>query len=199
VRLFGAVLEFGWRLKMKLRSFTPLFVLALFLLPASAFGQTPPSQPQVVSLCDLLKDPKAFSGTNIQIRGTIISEFEIFNIGDDSCSRSNRPGIWLMFGGDVDCPTPSTWNDVNRPKGKNVKFDGVEYSLVKDKSFSKLHNAITLRRDKKSVYRITASLEGTFFAGDTENTMPGYGHIGCCYLFIIHKISQVEVQKKPTA
>jgi len=174
-------------------------MLPACLFPASLFAQAATPHPQTVSLCDLLKDPKAFSGKNIQIRGAIISEFEIFNIDDDSCGRSNRPGIWLMFGGDVDCPTPSTWNDVNRPKGKNVEFNGVEYPLVKDKNFSKFHDAITLRHDKKSVYRITASLEGTFFAGDSGNTLPGYGHVGCCYLFIIHKISQVDVQKKPTA
>jgi hypothetical protein len=184
---------------MKLRSFIRLFVLALCLLPASAFGQIPPPRPQVVSLCDLLKDPKAFSGKNIQIRGTIDSKFEIFNIYDDSCAPSGSLGIWLMFGGDVDCPTPSTWNDVNRPKGKDVKFDGVEYSLVKDGSFSKFYKAIAWRKNKNAVYPVTATLEGTFFAGDTEKPMASYGHLGCCHLFIIHQISRVDLQKKPRA
>jgi hypothetical protein len=187
------------RSNMKLRSsFVGLLPLTLFLLPSFAFGQTSPGQPQTVSVCDLLQDPKAYSGRNIQIRGTVISEFEVFTVDVGSCALANAPGIWLMFGGDVDCPTPSTWNDVYRPKGKNVRFDGVEYPLVKDKSFSKFHKAITTRHNKKSLYQVTASLEGTFFAGDTESTLPGYGHVGCCHLFIIHQISGVDVQKKPT-
>lgn len=184
---------------MKLRSFTRLFVLALCLLPASASGQTPPPQSQVVSLCDLLKDPKAFSGKNVQIRGTVISEFEDFTVNVGSCALANATDIWLMFGGDVDCPTPSTWNDVNRPKDKNVKFDGVEYPLVKNDSFLKFHKAIAWQKNKKTVYQVTATLEGTFFAGNTEKPLAGYGHLGCCHLFIIHQISQVDLQKKPKA
>ena len=184
---------------MKPRSFTRLFLLAFCVLPASAFGQTALPQPQVVSLCDLLKDPKAFSGKNLQIRGTVISEFEVFTVDVGSCALANAPGIWLMFGGDVDCPTPSTWNDVYRPKGKNVRFDGVEYSLVKDDNFSKFYRAIAWQRNKKTVYQVTATLEGAFFAGDTEKPLAGYGHLGCCHLFIIHRISQVDTLKKPRA
>jgi hypothetical protein len=183
----------------KRRNFSWLFFFALFLLPVSLFGQELKEQPQTVSVCNLLKDPKVFSGKKILIRGTIISEFEVFTIDDHSCGRSEGPGIWLMFGGDVDCPTPSTWNDVYRPKGKNVKFDGVEYALVKDESFRKFYKAITMRKNKKSIYEVTATLEGTFFAGDTGNTLPGYGHLGCCHLFIIHQIGKVDARKKPTA
>jgi hypothetical protein len=190
---------------MKLKSsFAWLLPLTFSLLPSFALGQTSAGQPQTVSVCDLLKDPKAFSGKNIQIRGTVISEFEVFAVDVGSCALPNAPGIWLMFGGDVDCPTPSTWNDVYRPKGKNVKFDGVEYPLVKDDGFRMFYKAVTKRKNEKSAHKVTATMEGTFFAGDVSGPqgqpiMPGYGHLGCCHLFIIHQISQVDAQKKPTA
>jgi hypothetical protein len=193
------MIDFDWRIAMGIRTFFWFFLFAALVFPASLFGQTPTQPLQTVSVCDVLKDPKAFSGKNIRIHGEISSEFEDFTIYDRACGGRSWTPVWLMFGGDVDCPTPSTWNDVNRPKGQNVKFGGLEYSLIKDGGFQKFYAAITTRKNKKSVYQVTATLEGTFFAGDTEKPLGGYGHLGCCHLFIIHQISRVEAQKKPTA
>jgi hypothetical protein len=110
-----------------------------------------------------------------------------------------------MFGGDVDCPTPSTANDVGRVPGTDVRFRGKKYALVKDDEFQTFHKFITTREKRKSIYQVTATLEGTFFTGRTEKdprgrlALPGYGHMGCCHLFIIHRVSEVSAQKKPTA
>jgi len=181
-------------------------VLAIFAwLSVSSTGQaqTPPAVPQEVSLCEILKDPKAYDGKNVQFRGKVVSEFEDFSVYDTSCVPSYGFGVWLMFGGDVDCPTPSTVNDVGRVPGTDVMFHGTRYSLIRDEEFKAFHKSITTRRNRHSVYQVTATLEGTFFAGRTEkdkqgqDRLPGYGHLGCCHLFIIHRVSQVGAQKKP--
>jgi len=189
-----------------MRLFFLLAVASIMLFAASfANAQTASLLPQTVSLCEVFKNLKAYSGKKLQVRANVISEFESFTFHDPSCSGERDPGVWLMFGGDVDCPTPSTWNDVYRPKAKNVKFDGVEYALVKDQSFRNFYNLVTKKPDKKHLYEITATLEGTFIAGEVGTDsggrllMPGYGHLGCCHLFIIHQISQVESKKKPKA
>jgi hypothetical protein len=180
-------------------------VIGTFLTVSAAKAQgSSPSLPQVVSLCDILKDPKAYDHRNVQFRGYITSEFEDFTVDDSACPAKWGSGVWLMFGGDVDCPTPSTVNDIGRPKGKNVRFDGVEYPLIKDDNFELFHRSITARKNMKSVYKVSAVLEGTFIAGRVEDklghkTKPGYGHMGCCHLFIIHQTSDVKVLRRPTA
>ena len=185
------------------------FLIALSLLfapllavPGSDAQSLPDSKPQEVSLCDLLKNPKKYDHAKLLLRGAISSEFEDFTIFDKSCTWPDWPGIWLMFGGDVDCPTPSTWNDVGRPKGKDVMFDGVRYPLVKDGNFRNFYGLVTTRKSKKAVYHAKATLEGTFFSGATyegekpsKPPMPGFGHLGCCHLFIIHQVIEVEAQK----
>jgi hypothetical protein len=190
-----------WRL-----AFTAFIAVGGILSPLTSFGQTPSSEtPQIISLCEIQKDPKAFDGRNVQFRGEISSEFEDFTVHDPSCPDHYGSWIWLMFGGDVDCPTPSTWNDVGRFPGTDVKFRGKKYALVKDEQFRAFHKFITTRKNRRSVYQVTATLEGTFIAGETGKDargrpwLPGYGHLGCCHLFIIHRISEVSAQKKPTA
>jgi len=190
---------------MRRLPFSAIIAFSCICVPLLSFGQTPPSEaPQIVSLCEILKDPKAFDGRTVQFRGAISSEFEDFTVYDASCPSHYGSDVWLMFGGDVDCPTPSTANDVGRVPGTDVEFQGKKYSLVKDDEFRAFHKFITTRKNRKSVYQVTATLEGTFFAGRTEKvargqvSLPGYGHMGCCRLFIIHRVSEVSAQKKPT-
>jgi len=179
-----------------------LFVLIFGVLASfpgkSASAQEPAPTARVVTLCELLKVPQSYDGMNLQIRGVVSSEFEVFTIYEPACQAPSIPGIWLMFGGDVNCPTPSTWNDVGRPKGKNVKFKGAEYSLVKDDVFHEFYKGVTTRKQRKAMYSVTATLEGTFFSGDIMKNglgLPGYGHLGCCHLFIIHPVIRSDSKK----
>ena len=178
-----------------------LFAVLAFFRP-EAFAQQPTqgTLPQVVSICDLVKDPKPFDRKQIQIRGRINLEFEDFEIYDSACSEGI--GIWLAFGGDVSTPTMSTVNDTNRPNGKNIEIGGVAYTLVKDDNFEEFHRLITATTKKRATYRVTATLTGTFLMGNTKPlnaggrqvVFPGYGHLGCCYLFIVGQVSGVEYQ-----
>jgi hypothetical protein len=187
--------------------FVLIFLAAVSFLSAISVTrpQAPPAVPRIVSLCDILKDPKAYDGQNVQFRGQVVSEFEDFSVYDPSCVAPYGSGVWLMFGGYVNCPTPSTVNDVGRVPGTDVKFRGKNYALIKNDEFQTFHRFVTTRRSRQSVYQVTATLEGTFFAGRTEKDkkgraqLPGYGHMGCCRLFIIHEISRVNAEKNPTA
>lgn len=179
-----------------------LFILLILLFPAFTPAQsTPTAVPISVSLCDLLKTPQVYNGKQIQIHGKINLEFEDFSIYDSSCNT--WPGIWLMFGGDVSTPTKSTVNDNSRLPGRNIKVDGVEYGIVKDQNLNDFSKGILARQDRKTLNRVTATLTGTFLAGrasqqsDRFPNKPGYGHLGCCYLFIIQQVLAVET--KPIA
>jgi hypothetical protein len=189
----------GWKMKIRFAGVPIVF----WLLAVSSYGAQSSAETKTpeVSLCELLKDPAKYDHLKIVIRGEISSEFEDFSIHDKSCETPRSPGIWLMFGGDVDCPTPSTWNDTGRKKGRDVMFQGAPYRLVKNEKFDGFHNSVTARKHSKSVYRTSALLEGTFFTGrgsepsrrGTEH--PGYGHLGCCYLYIIHQVLDFSADK----
>jgi hypothetical protein len=178
-----------------------LLVAGISQISGSRAQNVPSSAGPEVSICALLKEPRKFDNLKITVHGEVVSEFEDFSILDRACRAPNLPGIWLMFGGDVDCPTPSTWNDVGRPKGKDVKFQGVSYPLVKDGKFREFYRFATRRKRQKEVLRVKATLEGTFFAGaistntDPRMELPGFGHLGCCYLFIIHRVLDVSAEK----
>jgi hypothetical protein len=174
------------------------FLLSL-LIPVFTAAQTAPTTaPVSVSLCELLKTPQAYNGKQIQIRGKINLEFEDFSVYDATCNT--WPGIWLMFGGDVPTPTKSTVNDNSRPPGKNLKVDGIEFGLIKDQKLKDFSDGILARQDRKTLYRVTATLAGTFLAGPIRKpsssfpSKPGYGHRGCCYLFIIQQVLVVETK-----
>jgi hypothetical protein len=145
-----------------------------------------------------LKTPQAFDGKTLLIRGRINLEFEDFSIYDIDCNTS--PQIWLAFGGDVSTPTMSTINDTHRPGGRNLEFQGSEYTLVKDDIFNEFYKLVTTKEKYRPAYRVTATLTGTFSRGKTvtypsgQHIMSGYGHLGCCHLFIIQQVSDVAAK-----
>lgn len=51
------------------------------------------------SLCEIAKDPPAFDGRLVRVRGTIVSGFEVFTLTDQTCGSDFR--IWLD---DADSP-----------------------------------------------------------------------------------------------
>jgi len=186
---------------MRLRAIGLFFIVSVLLASSLRAQNEPAKESAQVSVCDLVKDPGKYDKQKLMIQGEIVSEFEDFSIRDMACSDSDLPGIWLMFGGDVDCPTPSTWDDVNRPKGKDVEFQGVRYPLLKDRRFKEFYRFVTMRKHQRPVYRANATLEGTFFAGhistdnDPGKEAPGYGHLGCCRLFIIERVIYAKADR----
>jgi hypothetical protein len=177
-----------------------LALIAVGLCALTTAAQTfEKTAPQTITLCEVLKTPQAFDGKTLLIRGRINLEFEDFSIYDIDCNTS--PQIWLAFGGDVSTPTMSTINDTHRPSGRNLEFQGSEYTLVKDDNFNEFYKLVTAKEKYRPAYRVTATLTGTFFRGKTvtypsgQHIMSGYGHLGCCHLFIIQQVS--DVASKP--
>ncbi len=164
----------------------------LFVAPP-ARAQT---KPEEVSFCDLANDPKSFDGKLIRVRGIVSDEFEDFTLSAEDCNA--QQGIWLAFGGDVPSNVASTVNDNFRKPGSELKVNGVSYGIEKDENFRRFYALMAARHEDKAAYRVTATLTGAFFAGEQnkapsgEGTFMGYGHLGCCSLFVITKVSEVE-------
>jgi hypothetical protein len=152
--------------------------------------------PVEVTGCDLAKNPKAFDGKVIRVRGTLNVHFEDFSLGIRNCDT--HQGIWLAFGGDVPGIVASTVNDSFRKAGSDIKVNGVAHGIKKDDNFRELYALIAARHGDKPDYSVTATLTGTFFAGQENRSAEGtvhffgYGHLGCCSLLVITEVSDVE-------
>jgi hypothetical protein len=57
----------------------------------------------------LARNPRAFDGKLLRVRGTLNVEFEDFSLGIRNCET--KQDIWLAFGGDVPGIVASTMND----------------------------------------------------------------------------------------
>jgi len=149
-----------------------------------------------VAGCNLARNPKAFDGKMIRVRETLNVHFEDFSLGIRNCDT--QQSIWLAFGGDVPGIVASTANDSFRKRGSDIKVNGVSYGIKKDDSFRKLYALIAARHGDNPDYSVTATLSGMFFAGEESRTAKGavdfvgYGHLGCCALFVITQVSEVE-------
>jgi hypothetical protein len=173
-----------------------MFVLPVFVCPTVCAQELP----REISVCELARDPKSFDGKTVQVRGTLSVDFEDFSL-DSNCNE--HQGIWLAFGGDVPGIVPSTVNDNFRKRGPNLRVKGVSYGIQKDEPFRKLYALIAARKGDTPAYSATATLSGVFFAGDKlrlpngEVQFGGYGHLGCCSLFVITRV--VDVDSVPPA
>jgi hypothetical protein len=175
-----------------------LGIFALAILTTVAGAQSP----KPVTFCEVAHNPPAYDKQELRMPVAFSVAFEDFSIWDPSC-KSNQ-GIWAAFGGDVPGLTASTSNDTSRTPGTDLVFHGASYSIKKDADFRKLYALLAAKNGEKPLYRATAMVTGVFFAGpdiakrdDGTTEYTGYGHLGCCSLFIITSVG--DVSSKPPA
>jgi hypothetical protein len=144
-------------------------------------------------LCDVASEPDSFNLKRIRFSGIVTQQFESFTIADPGCSDARSAAqIWLTFGGRVSPGAayccPGEGDRRRRPRDLNV--DGVTIGLVEDATLTRFVQL--LRNNKEFAGR--ATLVGTFFAGQGSESAPnwrGYGHLGCCALFVIEQVEQI--------
>lgn len=152
--------------------------------------------PVEVTACELAKNPGSFDKKAIRVRAGLSVHFEDFSLSIPDCD-SHR-WIWLAFGGDVPGIVSSMANDNVRTPGKDVTVEGVPFGIKKDDDFRKLYALIAAGGQDHPKYRATATMTGRFFAGEGQKNADGtisyrgYGHFGCCSLFLITVVSDVE-------
>lgn len=174
-----------------MRALALLCLLVFLLAPVPASSQP---APQETSVCSLSSAPQTFNGKDVRVRGFIDLSFEDFTLHSKDCDL--KTGIWLIFAGDVATPTVSTAGDNYRTPAMHFRMKGKEYFLKKDDNFRRFYALMTAVRDEKPAYRVTATLRGAFFSerkgASDESEWGGYGHLGCCDLFVITGVSDVE-------
>jgi hypothetical protein len=190
---------------------TLLASCAVFLA-TSAFARAgvPSTPPPSVAFCDLVSNPQAFDGQWIQVHGRISLAFEDFTLFEQACDKPLTRSVWLEYGGDEETPTKFCCGDHTRPKGKDITVRGQTMPLVRDAAMENFIQKVRDRRSRQAngqpcegslcnLYRVSAMLTGLFLAApeDPKGGLKGYGHMGCCHLFVIYRVSNVVAERTP--
>ena len=163
------------------------------LIPLSATSLAFSEEPEKVSVCELKTDPAAFDHKLVQATSFLSHGFEDFTLLDPSCG--SWPDIWLEYGGKAASGTMNCCGVTNaRTRPNQVQVENVSIPLVEDENFHKLDSLLQV----PGAYAIAhATVVGRFFSGK-QISYPkakhwgGYGHMGCCSLFVIQQVLAVD-------
>ena len=169
-----------------------------------------PIAPPTVAFCDLVANPQAFDGQWIQVRGHVSLGFEDFSLHEPGCDKPLARNTWLAYGGDEETPTTYCCGDHSRPKGEDINIRGQTVSLIRDDTMEDFITKVRARRKHQvngepcsdslcNFYKVSANIVGLFLAApnNARNPMSGYGHMGCCHLLVIHKVSDIAAERTP--
>jgi hypothetical protein len=184
--------------------------LAFLMLMAVRCSAAQAEDPVLATPCELLADPPTYDGKLVTVRSAITVGFE--NSGFDvKCQNTEWGSIWVTFAGDVEMPVVFCCGDHSRKPETTLTVNDMKLSLNKDAEFQKYSRLLTAVRKQSPTgvpcfydcfqYKVTATLTGHFFAGekwqrpdDGKIFYMGYGHLGCCSLFVIEKVDEVTSQ-----
>ncbi len=173
-----------------------ILAFTALLIPADTFGGYAAAQievPQKVTVCQLLKEPAAYNHHLVEVTGLASHGFEDSGFSDPTCD-SRYPGLWMSYGGTRSTGTPSTVNELSRTRPKPPVVERVEIPLVDDATFK--HFDSLLHKDLPGDI-VHATVIARFFSGELQHLngddlWGGYGHLGCCSLFMIQQVLSVD-------
>jgi len=173
----------------------PLLLVILGVMSwGSPQAKSPRSEPKDVTLCELAALPQQFHQGRIRITALVSFEFEHFALADPGCEfpKGSDFQAWVAFGGDVPsgaiycCPGEGVSGQPPAPS-KNAAIP-----LVDDRATRNFR--ALLAKEGDTIVR--ASLVGTLLVKPDDRsplgTMSGYGHMGCCSLFVIEQVVRFD-------
>lgn len=177
-------------------------LLLLMTMPRLVLGQAQLSDSiHDVEVCQILNSPNAFDGQMVRFRGRLEFEFEGDRVADYACGQPLlHTGIWWTYGGEPFLAfqlDAKHIQSLTSPVLKNADFDEfhanvhAHRALRPDGEMCESHRAC-------AYYDVVATYTGRFFAGKIRpgrTLAGGFGHMGCCHLFVIEQISKVEARR----
>jgi len=175
------------------------FALAVVVLPVSAQSTRTTTDsaavPREVTYCELAKDPAAYDKAEVRLTAFVTHGFEDFTITQPDCATPPAKfSLWVEYGGKTESNTvyccPGEAGGATRQEPLTV--DGIQVPLTSDGVFQQFTDL--LKKEPDTTVRVTAV--GRFFAGRKQNYgggppfWGGYGHLGCCSLFVIERVEQ---------
>jgi len=144
--------------------------------------------PQKSTVCQLVADPKAYNHKLVEVTGLASHGFEDSGFSDPSCG-GRYGGLWMEYGGQSLTGTMSTVSSYSRTRTKPAIVEGIAVPLVEDETFKRFDALLHEGRGNQ----VHATVIARFFAGKenfwgVKGHWGGYGHLGCCSLFLIQQV-----------
>src|SRR6185312_13194047 len=160
-------------------------------------------EPLHVSLCDIKSDPGKFLHKLVEVTATASHGFEDSMIEDSRCAWPDHgPGIWMEYGGKRSTDTMYCCGfSPKATRDKTLVVDGVTTELVEDEKFQTFDSRLHPHHAKpqRASDTVRATLRGRVFgkyegiAGTQRGVdWRGYGHMGCCMLFVVTQVVAVD-------
>jgi hypothetical protein len=166
------------------------WMMLVFVTPLVA--QTPPIELAIkTTICDIKAYPENFEHKLVEFRATASHGFEDSMVTSSECPwTTGFPDFWIEFGGKHSTDTmyccgfsPST----NRPE--TFTLEGMEVRLTDNNLFRKFDMLLhPLHPPKGRSATVDATLQGRIFI---RHDGIGYGHMGCCTLFVVTKVVSI--------
>ena len=195
------------------------FALLASLLGTLAFGQTPKAivvsagqnpapqtledrqDVQLVTLCQLARDPARFNQKLVRITGDVTQGFEDFTLSDPKCNTTTDGfSLWLMYGGTMNSGTVycCPGEGANPSRGQGLEAEQIKIPLIRDDKLKQFTAAL-----KRKPHTVKATVVGVFFSGEQRHlkdkiVWEGYGHLGCCSLLAIQQVEEVSSAQAET-
>ena len=186
-----------------------IVVLAGTLAIGFAPVQAPPQHPDVpvqVSLCEVKAHPEEFLHKLVEVVATASHGFEDSTVEDSRCPWPDRgPGVWMEYGGKRSTNTMYCCGVSPKPyRIHALVIEGISLGLVDDQTFREFDRRLHQKpSNHRSSNTVTATLRGRIFAryegiGGTQQdrTWRGYGHMGCCILFVVTQVVSVDPSQR---
>jgi hypothetical protein len=176
-------------------------LLLIASVPAWSAAQSPET-PARVSLCDIKAHPENFRHKLVEFTATASHGFEDSMVEDPTCSWPDHgPGVWMEYGGKRSTATMYCCGvSPNSERPDTLVVDGISLDLIDDGTFREFDKRLHPKHSKqRSSDLVRATLRGRIFAryegigGTRQNpSWQGYGHMGCCMLFVVTQVVSVE-------
>ena len=166
---------------------------------ATSEGQTPKPDAEdtvdEVTICQLTADPAKYNQKLVKVTGFFSLGFEDSSLYDLQCD--SRFSIWYDFGGKNSTGTMYCCGVVpSRTRPEQIIVENIPIPLIVDQNFQTFDQLLR----QSGIVR--ANVSGRFFSGQ-KSTAPngrewwgGYGHMGCCSLFMIQQVVSVDGQDR---
>lgn len=150
------------------------------------------AEPRKVTYCELARDPVTYNRELVRLTAFVTHGFEDFTLAQPDCANPPQHfSVWIMYGGKAEtntaycCPGESGAQTRSQP----LMVEGVQIPLISDVVFQQFTDL--LKTEPNTTVRVT--LVGRFFSGEKQafnnsTYWRGFGHLGCCSLFVIQRV-----------
>lgn len=164
---------------------------------SATVAQTAQPSPGVqnITYCELAQNPDAFNHALLRMTAFVTHGFEDFHLADVCANRQQHFSVWVTYGGTTKSETVHCCSneDTSGSRSQSLAIEGIEIPVVESETFRRFQEL--LRKEADTAVRVT--VVGRFFAGDKATTSGvsywrGYGHLGCCSLFVVQQLESFE-------